>query len=236
LPAVKNFISKYPDILVRSSKRSVYFHGRNYYSTNHLFDTYYYPGADGIKTGTTTAAGYCFCATAQRDGRRMIAVTMASSSSGQRFRDATVLLDYGFSSAKSKYGTIVYTDTSTYINSNEIPTFGYMGKIVLIAQDLTNYGFDASYNDETRTLTLSYNPEKTYSPMSVEEYKGKEGTAAFPVGNTDIKIEIIKDGQSFILENSYNTNGYMCLFLDDLLNIYEVLWNQDEMKAEITVK
>jgi len=111
-----------------------------------------------------------------------------------------------------------------------------MGKIVLIAQDLTNYGFDASYNDETRTLTLSYNPEKTYSPMSVEEYKGKEGTAAFPVGNTDIKIEIIKDGQSFILENSYNTNGYMCLFLDDLLNIYEVLWNQDEMKAEITVK
>ena len=231
---VKNFIAKYPDILERSAKRSVYFHGRNYYSTNHLFDTYYYPGADGMKTGTTSAAGYCFCATAQRDGRRMIAVTMASSSSGQRFRDATVLLDYGFSSAKAKYGTIFYTDTSTFLNSNEIPTFSYMGKITLVAQDLANYGFDSSYNNDSRTLTLTYNPQKAITPMSVAEYKGKEGKSAFPVTPTDIKIEIIKDGQSFILENAYNTNGYMCLLLDDLLGIYSVNWNQEQRRADMT--
>ena len=232
---VKNFISKYPDILERSSKRYVSFHGKNYYSTNHLFDTYYYPGADGMKTGTTNAAGYCFCATALRNGRRMIAVTMASSSSGQRFRDASVLLDYGFGSAKAKYDTVFYTDTSTFINSNEIPTFSYMGKIALIAQDLTNYGFDGSYNDETRTLTLSYNPQKPPALMSVAEYKGKEGQPAFSVTSTDIKIEIKKGDESIILDNSYNVNGYMCLLLDDLLNIYSVNWNQEQRKAEMTI-
>ncbi len=232
---VKNFISKYPDIIARSSKRSVYFHGRNYYSTNHLYDTYYYPGADGMKTGTTSAAGYCFCATATKDGRRMIAVTMASSSSGQRFSDATVLLNYGFTMAKLKYNTLFHTDTSTYLNSNEIPTFSYMGKITLIAQDLENYGFDSSYNDETRTLTLSYNPQKIPTPMPITEYKGKEGKVARSVAETDIKIEIKKGEESYILENSYNTNGYMCLLLDDLLNIYNVNWNQEQRRADVAI-
>lgn len=208
---VKNFISKYPDIIARSSKRSVYFHGKNYYSTNHLYDTYYYPGADGMKTGTTSAAGYCFCATATKDGRRMIAVTMASSSSGQRFSDATVLLNYGFTMAKLKYGTLFHTDTSTYLNSNEIPTFNYMGKITLIAHDLANYGFDCSYNDETRTLTLSYNPQKTITPLPTAEYKGKEGKTARSISATDIKIEIKKGDESYILEMPI-TQTDICVF------------------------
>lgn len=232
---VKNFVTKYPEILERSAKRSVYFHGRNYYSTNHLYDTYYYPGADGMKTGTTSAAGYCFCATASRDSRRMIAVTMASSSSGQRFRDASVLLDYGFSMAKSKYQTLYYTDTSTYINSQEIPTFAYTGKIALIAQDLANYGFDMTYDDSARALTIFFNPQKETAPMEVDLYKGKEGQWAFPVCDTDIKIQFKNGDETYVLENACNVNGYMCFFLDDLLGIYNINWNQEQRRADLTV-
>ena len=85
----RNIIRDYPDILVRSSKKSVKFHGNTYNTTNHLLDTYYYNGADGLKTGTTSAAGYCFCGTAVRNGRRMISVVMSSSSTGQRFIDTS---------------------------------------------------------------------------------------------------------------------------------------------------
>jgi D-alanyl-D-alanine carboxypeptidase len=52
-----------------------------------------YPGADGVKTGTTDAAGECLVASASRDGHRLIAVVLGST---DRYADATALLDYGF--------------------------------------------------------------------------------------------------------------------------------------------
>lgn len=53
------------------------------------------PGADGVKTGTTTAAGQCLIASATRDSWQLIAVVLAS---GSRWSDAQRLLEYGFSS------------------------------------------------------------------------------------------------------------------------------------------
>lgn len=52
-----------------------------------------YEGADGVKTGFTTLAGWCLVASATRDGRRLYAVVLGSEES---FADAAALLDYGF--------------------------------------------------------------------------------------------------------------------------------------------
>lgn len=57
----------------------------------------YYPGATGLKTGSTDAAGYCISATAQRDGLELIAVVLGSETSAKRFNTAKSLLDFGFS-------------------------------------------------------------------------------------------------------------------------------------------
>ncbi|BAS27551.1 D-alanyl-D-alanine carboxypeptidase family protein [Limnochorda pilosa] len=65
------------------------------YSFNDLLRMY--QGMDGIKTGHTNAAGYCLAATAQRDGLRLIAVTLAASTRAERQADITRLLNYGFS-------------------------------------------------------------------------------------------------------------------------------------------
>ncbi|MGS0764315.1 D-alanyl-D-alanine carboxypeptidase family protein [Syntrophomonas curvata] len=64
-------------------------------NTNTLLDNY--PGADGIKTGTTNAAGKCLVASATRNGRRLIAVALKS---GNRSNDCASLLDYGFQSTQ----------------------------------------------------------------------------------------------------------------------------------------
>jgi D-alanyl-D-alanine carboxypeptidase (penicillin-binding protein 5/6) len=53
-----------------------------------------YPGALGVKTGFTSAAGFCIVATAERDGERLLAVILGES--GEPFSDAAALLDYGF--------------------------------------------------------------------------------------------------------------------------------------------
>ena len=56
----------------------------------------FYPGATGLKTGSTDSALYCMSATAERDGMELIAVVMKSPTSAHRFEDAKKLLDYGF--------------------------------------------------------------------------------------------------------------------------------------------
>ena len=56
----------------------------------------FYPGATGLKTGSTDAAMYCMSATAERDGMELIAVVMKAPTTSQRFEDAKALLDYGF--------------------------------------------------------------------------------------------------------------------------------------------
>lgn len=56
----------------------------------------YYNGATGLKTGTTSKAGCCVAATAERDGMELVAVVMGGETSNERFTGAKKLLDYGF--------------------------------------------------------------------------------------------------------------------------------------------
>jgi D-alanyl-D-alanine carboxypeptidase (penicillin-binding protein 5/6) len=53
-----------------------------------------YPGAIGVKTGFTSAAGFCVVATAHRDDERLLAVVLGEP--GEPFSDAAALLDFGF--------------------------------------------------------------------------------------------------------------------------------------------
>ncbi len=63
-------------------------------NTNRLIR--YYEGATGLKTGTTSKAGYCVTATAERDGMELVAVVLGSDNSGERFEDAKKMLSWGF--------------------------------------------------------------------------------------------------------------------------------------------
>ncbi len=67
----------------------------------------FYPGTTGLKTGSTSNAGFCISATAERDGMELIAVVLNSPTGAQRFEDAKTLLDYGFANYSL---TTVYPD------------------------------------------------------------------------------------------------------------------------------
>ncbi len=54
------------------------------------------PSVDGIKTGHTSAAGYCLMASAKRDDQRLISVVMGNTSENQRAVDSQALLNWGF--------------------------------------------------------------------------------------------------------------------------------------------
>lgn len=63
-------------------------------NTNRLIR--FYNGATGLKTGSTSRAGFCMSATAMREGLHLIAVIMGSDTRDTRNEAAKQLLDYGF--------------------------------------------------------------------------------------------------------------------------------------------
>lgn len=72
--------------------------GMNHYLKNTNKLLWRYPGANGVKTGTTIEAGKCLIASATNDNRRLVAVILNGPN---RFEDASRLLDYGFKNFKS---------------------------------------------------------------------------------------------------------------------------------------
>ena len=69
----------------------------------------YYKGCDAGKTGYTSEAGHCLCASALRDGLRLISVVISAPDSKTRFKDVSTMFDYGFSDYESK--TVVSAKT-----------------------------------------------------------------------------------------------------------------------------
>lgn len=67
-------------------------------NTNKLLKSY--SGITGLKTGTTSQAGSCISATAERDGLSLVAVVLGSETGTDRFKAAATLLDYGFANYK----------------------------------------------------------------------------------------------------------------------------------------
>lgn len=74
----------------------------------------FYEGCTGLKTGTTSKAGYCLSATADKNGMQLVAVVMDADSSTDRFEGAKKLLNYGY--ANYNYKNIeAETDEKTVI-------------------------------------------------------------------------------------------------------------------------
>ena len=81
------------------STRSMGIKGRMLNNTNELLS--YYQGANGVKTGYTGDAGRCLVASATRNGRQYIAVTLGAPSNTARAQTCSNLLEYAFSNYKT---------------------------------------------------------------------------------------------------------------------------------------
>ncbi|WHX25570.1 serine hydrolase [Virgibacillus halodenitrificans] len=102
-------IKDYPEALDISSIPVTDFDGQKIRNWNHMLphDTtflkqFFYEGVDGLKTGYTDLAGYCFTGSAERNGNRLISVVMKTGSEEERFQETAKLFDYGFSKFETK--------------------------------------------------------------------------------------------------------------------------------------
>lgn len=92
----RQIVRDHPRVLGYTSLCSVEFQGEGYVSTNRLLTGGFLEGVDGLKTGTTPAAGCCFVGTASRGGRRVISVVMHADTPDACMTESKNLLEYGF--------------------------------------------------------------------------------------------------------------------------------------------
>ncbi|MES2464478.1 MAG: D-alanyl-D-alanine carboxypeptidase family protein, partial [Armatimonadota bacterium] len=85
-----------------------------------------FPGADGVKTGYTRAAGHCFVGSATRDGRRLLSVVLGAGDSA--IGDTIPILSWGF----KRFPAVVIARKGQPAGEVPVP-FSATGKVQAIA-------------------------------------------------------------------------------------------------------
>lgn len=156
---IREFISRYPDILRITAMPSVRFNGRTYNSTNHLVRGTVFNGTDGFKTGSLRQARWGHSTTAERDGRRIIAVVMNTPNNAARQQQSRLLLDYGFAELDRREaeltdtmrvhldGRLVQLDTGPRI---------FHGNILLPIDSIAEHiGYSVLWHEEHGLVTMT---------------------------------------------------------------------------------
>ncbi|WP_439875795.1 D-alanyl-D-alanine carboxypeptidase family protein [Bacillus mycoides] len=97
-----HLIKDYPEILEVTHLRQsqLAFNNINVTSTNEMLNknnkALYIEGIDGLKTGFTDSAGYCFTGTAKQGDNRIITVVMGTKGKTKRFTETNKLMSYAF--------------------------------------------------------------------------------------------------------------------------------------------
>ena len=89
-------ITKHPKILEYSSIWMDSIRNGEFGLTNTNRLIRFYSGANGLKTGSTSKAGFCISASAKRNGMQLICVVMGASNRDSRNDIAKKLFDFGF--------------------------------------------------------------------------------------------------------------------------------------------
>lgn len=189
-------ISQYPDVLGYSARTGLTFRGRYYPTTNYLLSgyAYAYSGADGLKTGSASTAGKCLAATAQRGGRRLLAIVMGGSSDDVRFGDAIRMLDSGFAN------TIALTrSTSGFTVDGKaaaVHAYVYNGSSYVCLRDLsaalagTGNSYSIAWNASTNVITLTTGGSAAASTADCPATAYVEkGTAPFVINGSPVSAE-----------------------------------------------
>ncbi len=151
-------------------------------NTNRLIR--FYKGANGLKTGSTSKAGFCISATAERNGMQLIAVVMGSPTRDSRNETAKALLDYGFAGYR-------------YYNSEpkEVSQIKVLGGVKSLCQLIIDR-FDAVMQKDlyAKGITVETSiPDNIKAPVKAGQ---KVGEAVFKAGDEIIGTVSIRASEN----------------------------------------
>ena len=141
----------------------------------------YYKGCTGLKTGSTSKAGFCISATAERDGMSLIAVIMGAPDRDVRNTEAAKLLDFGF----ANFG--IYTHTPERLDPIKV-TGGKQDNASVSYCGFSYIGEKSSL----KNIKCDYRiPESVAAPVKQGD---KVGEAVFTLDGREIgRVDIVAD-------------------------------------------
>lgn len=120
---------------------------------NHNKLVRFFNNCDGLKTGFTNEAKYCISATAKKDGTRVLAVIMGAPTYKVRNRDASMLMNYGF----SKFESSKIVEKDTEVDKRVFDKKGNKYIILKSCDDLTITYPKGAKENITKTIVMNEN-------------------------------------------------------------------------------
>jgi D-alanyl-D-alanine carboxypeptidase (penicillin-binding protein 5/6) len=207
------FIKTQPEAARFQSEREFTFNDIRQFNRNPLLGNF--PGADGIKTGSTPEAGYCLAATSKQDGMRLISVVMNTPGNEERGEDSRVLLNYGFRNFQfvvlAEAGETVTTVPVTRGRRRELPATAKAPIRLVIPRHV----------NENRLEQVFSLPDSVKAPV-------EKGT---PLGSVQVKLEGETLAEMELLAgDSVEKLGFFASLWrsigDSISNLWQKIWSK----------
>ncbi len=216
LPVANHYMSAYDTALIAKEavKHPLYLElcgikeywlrdGKNWLvNTNKLL--WWYKGADGLKTGWTEEAKYCFVGTAKRDGLRLIAVVFAAPEPRSHLRESIKLFDFGF----ANYSALAVVEQGAVIERMKVSKGEERDVQLVAARDLS--------------LLLAKGQSKSIQKKVVIE---PNSVAPIQQGQKYGELVVLRDGQEIdkvdlVAEKSIARAGFVKIFQEMITDFF----------------
>ena len=145
----------------------------------------------------------------------------------------TMLFVFAMTGTSAKVGDIIgsalHTDIVSYINNYAISSYAVNGQSCIVAEDLREYGFDVSWDNSTRSLSIKRN-NNIFVNEQVVSKNGSTGSFYANILETDISV--FANG---IQIPSYAINGYTMIPVEHLTCFGEVYWVSEQRALKLWV-
>ena len=164
----------------------------------------FYNGADGLKTGFTTDAGYCLTATAKKDNMRLITVVMNEPTSQIRNSETTAMLDYGF----NMYSIDQILDKDTSLGKEKVE-LGSEEEVTIVPMEEVK--ILNNNTKEKRNVTYKIEVDTIKAPIKVGDIVGK--------------IKVIEDNKTIntvniTIKNDIDKANILTIYYRNLKNLF----------------
>lgn len=201
----RELVTKHPNILKYTSIWMDSIRGGTFTlsNTNKLLKSY--SGITGLKTGSTSAAGFNLTATATKNDMSLIAVVLKAPSSEIRNNEITQLLNYGF----SNYQTKTYAKAGDVIQNVQIAKHITGNIDICYETEVTQMLEKGTSSELTQELVLNENlkaPLKSGDVVGTVIFKNSDGTE-----NSKVNAVVLSDvPRSNLMEYlRYSFNSYL---------------------------
>ncbi len=193
----RRMISDFPEYYQYYSMKSFTYNNIFQNSRNRLL--FHDATVDGMKTGYTEKAGYCYISSAVKNDRRLVTVVLGADKPQKRFDDAKILFSYGFNNFE-KHHVIVKNQAIEQLNTNvmkgekDIVRVGAASDIIFISK-----------KDKKEDISVEVNlNEMLIAPINIGDILGSMTVKRNEeiIGEVDvIALESIKSGDFFKVLN-----------------------------------